>query len=241
MTNNVSSSLAVDIKKISALSMIYLTACSALYLLIYWESFNVQIFEYITLTEIVSLSVPYITIVAVYIFGVIVDSALFGRVEGDEKKHNDDFSKNKFIISIVVLLVSVVAVIILNKIYIHNPLFYMVVLPEILPICYIAAKANILKKEICNYSLRLFLTSVLLYLPVGAVILALTNAEYKNNGKSDYILSDQTNLDVPKNEKLIFIGKAGDYFFFKRLSTGNTLIITLKDINLFELKSTKNP
>ena len=223
---------------------------SMLYLFGYWSTFDINILEYIKISDVIKISIyPILTSIGITITGIIVGS-FYGRisakpnVQKSEKLNKIEkwinfIYKYTFIVSIIILFAFFSYMLNWNVFW---PLFS-IICPTVTSYILVKYKVELVKKLIPFPSyeaiiLYIFLTSLSLAFGYGKVrslsILETGSCFYVNVSifKDKELFQDQ--------KRLKYLGLGGDFMFF--LSEDNTKIYILEPskIPILELYKSKS-
>lgn len=219
-----------DIQKLSALFIAYIFLCSGIYHYAFWSPFNIDIFQYLDIsTFILSILKPLITTFFIGAFVFILSPMDYFELSNN--KQEDSNSKSVFFIPVVIL-----------KLFYFLLLIYLVVFDQnqwkgqYAPFYFIPGIFLVVRFLIETFELKFnqkkiyLIISLLIVLPPVSYFSATLEAKNiyynRNYSYSTYYL---------KNEKMKFLGKASNYFFFKSLDNKRTLVLSGKDTERIQL------
>jgi hypothetical protein len=198
-----------------------------LYLFAYWAGFRINVFEYMSISDVLIYTAPVLLGLLVGTAGgfpliVFMDDLL----RGARPRGEISLAKSK-VPKLVIFSVLTLWMLVLVLFSIHN--FVRIVVFLLLVIVYMRlTRSGILSADIPNKFVREIVLLFLIVLPYGAVEYGIQQREKITSGRAyKYVeaghMSDAS-LYSP-SEKLRYIGKAGDYFFLLR-EDGKSIVIT---------------
>jgi hypothetical protein len=233
-----------DTKNLSLLLIPYLTLCGTLYNVAYWDTFNLNGFLYISVSDIIKSATQPVfrvfissLVTSFFYFYVIRLDKLYPIGDGPTTKLGKSVNSN-IGIYISMLLWGAMEVITYfgNNPYRWTSLAYLTALP----IWIFLLNKSILSIEIPDVKLRILTIQSLVYLPLFAFAIGKRDSEliYKNI-EYKFTKSEATNLSrriLP--DTLKFIGAASQTIFFTDLKN-TTLIIINKSPDTLILQDKK--
>ncbi|WP_454863712.1 hypothetical protein [Pseudomonas hormoni] len=201
-------------------SSLYFIAVGVLYLWGYWSTFTINILEYINLADIAkSTAYPIASTYVFFALGVVASEFVgVGRIFPTGGSPNTGISgtlrKYRFTFALIFILGTL-------AILTFGPIQKWLVVPGLfaIPIAIYMSETNFLAPQIPAERIRSVFTYLLAALPFYAYGYGLMSANKIIHGEQfDYVLSPIDNFPVPldaePDQKIRFIGHAGDLLFF---------------------------
>lgn len=222
---------------LSTVSIIYFTTCGALWHLGYWSTFDINILQYISVTDIIkSFVFPFLSSAIVLLFSYFVinymtiadnigkpDQYLSGR--GKNTKIGQNLNKNKFFFLTIYLCFLV-------TLYIYGNEYKWEFLPILIaiPIGIFFSHQTFFINKISHPDLRYFVVTFIALLPLISFGLAKKESlSIRDNQKYKIVTriesSSKTNLNGLIGYK--FLGSAGNKLFLSKLD--NSEIVYVND------------
>ncbi len=223
---------------------------SMLYLFGYWSTFDINILEYIKISDVIKISIyPILTSVGITITGIIVGS-FYGRISAKPNVQKSEISKKidkwtNFIekSAFIVIIICFIAAALYNRDWMVFYMGFSIICPTVTSYVLFKYQAEMVKKLIPFPSyeriiLYIFLTILSLAFGYGKVrslsILETGSCFYLNVSifKDKELFQDQ--------KRLKYLGLGGNFMFF--LSEDNTKIYILETskIPILELYKSKS-
>ncbi len=210
------------------LSPVYFVSVGVLYLWGYWATFDLNIFEYVGLSDVVKVAIIPVGSVFIFILigfavGELTVSDMFPEGEGKETRVGIFLNKNKGV------LISLFSFLLLVLVFYPSPEKWRV-LPIVLliPIYFVLKKAGFLR-EINNDSARSLVISAIVALPLFSLAQGKLNAQKILDDESyRYTKAEWSNKDMK------YLGHASKYVFF--LSVDNQELVIARDEDVSPLK-----
>ena len=225
----------------------YASAIACLYLMGYWRVFRINVFNFVSLTDILKTSVPPLVfilvtsgmLVIVFYFLASIPDRLTRKIrwlnEPIPPLANLAFNSTLIVISITILLVVETS----DK-WIWTGIINAAVLARIV------AELNVLRDVVAEATLRFVLTFSIvapLFTAFGLGTQSAQSVLHRNSPRryvSTTIFREYGNDAFMKNhllegqDKLKFIGMAGEYVFFLSMDNSKTYIVRFSDLHFFE-------
>jgi len=201
----------------------YSVLISSLYLIAYWQTFHINIFQYISIQEILGYSIPAL----IFSFSIMIPYSLCIRKENsnankiiDKLVSKISIRKFKLIFLNIYLILLIVFLLVLlyveYLIYTRNPAFkYTVLLMGIsfLISIYLSNKITLYDNYLDKFSRILTIFSLFVF-PISSFTYGnIESYDIKNGYRYSYINSDCLKTWINEQSEIKYIGKAGDYFF----------------------------
>lgn len=221
---------------------LYFLSVASLYLWGYWSAFEVNIFEYVSLSDVLKTAVFPIASVFVFVaLGVVVGEALFPHgfmPPGGSKNTAVGKFLNRIGPAVGALYVGGLAALL-----VFGPTEKWRVLPLLIaiPVSLTLKEAGLLREEVKSDSARSVLIFLLSTLPAYAYGHGILKANDLRTGKAFSFVDSPLDgvskgSDAPANKKPRYVGRAGQtYFLFDPVSKG-LLIVPESQIKLIQLK-----
>lgn len=227
-----------EYKKIASIIIPYTLLCAFLNLYFYWTIFQIQPFEYISLSEAISHAVPFLMASAFMLMPVIFLEYIRPSKYANNPGGEDDPKYIKLLISIPLTINIAIILLATTSIKFWPPIF-LGIIGGILPGTVSLSHTKPLTDNFSAASSRLFVCLVICCLPAISVtqaIIARTDAT--NDSKLQYIVgSDLTDGLESPTKKLIYIGRLADYIFLTREDEKQIVQYRLSDLKRFELRN----
>jgi hypothetical protein len=221
---------------------LYLITVGILYLWGYWSSFNVNILEYLSLTDVIRWTAyPIATAFGFLAIGALLGEYLVGQgffpVGAGRNSRTGKFL-GRFSVLLAILYVVVLVALALSN---APNKWRLLSLLLATPIYLFAKNHGLLLGLIPNDSARSVVIFLLALLPTFAYGQGRLEAEQIMDGrKFDYALSpiDQVSspADANPNQKMRYLGHAGDFFFFLNPASHVLVITKFQDDKALLLK-----
>ncbi len=226
-----------DYKKIASIIIPYTLLSSFLNLYFYWSAFLIQPFEYISLSEAISHSVPFLMTSAFMLGPVIFLEHIRPSKYANSPGGEDDPKYVKLLISIPLTINITIILLATTSIKFWPPIFLGIIC-GILPGTVSLSHTKPLTDNFSAASSRLFVCLVVCCLPAISVTQAIiARADAIDDSKLHYIVgSDLTDSLESPTEKLIYIGRLADSVFLIRENEKHIVQYRLSDLKRLELR-----
>lgn len=217
----------MELKDVLAIIGLYGTALSALNLLGYWGTFQINIFEYLSFTEVVGAAFPY----AAYCIASLIGAAFIVSLLVSEVKTPKEITKREALWFFVANTLSGVMAFLLRPGYLTGALALVLV-----SISLLVWRNKYVRVRFRDKS----------YIPmatyVAAAMLIMSFALGREEGhkviNGDYYLSAHTAIFKKTklfgdDKQLKYVGKAGDKWFFLTMNNRTFVVADKEDIEVF--------
>lgn len=226
---------SIFLKLTSITAILFLS--STIYLSIFWGSFSLNIFEFLSINQIILTGIGPVlekTLIVLFSWGIFI--LLFDKVfpsGGYEKRKDEGTLTNGLIrerLVVGVFAFVLYPIIIVSYYFINLTGFYRILPSSIALYSFVFSNYLVRKGVLEPESIDVRLTPILIFILISSFTVAKLNVmEIKKNTRFDYV---STESGYKK-----FAGKAGDYFFLLSFDNLETHILSkdkLKEIHLFK-------
>lgn len=227
-----------EYKKIASIIIPYTVLCAFLNLYFYWAAFQVQPFEYISLSEAISHSVPFLTASTFMLMPVMFLEYIRPSKYANNPGGEGDPKYIKLLIVIPLTINIAIILLATTSIKFWAPVF-LGVIGGILPGTVSLSHTKPLTDNFNAASSRLFVCLVICCLPAVSVTQAIiSRADAVDGEKLRYIVGSDLieGLESPA-DKLIYVGRLADYVFLIREHEKQIVQYRLSDFKRLELRS----
>jgi hypothetical protein len=211
---------------------------SFLYLLAYWLGFGINVFEYLTISDVFIYSVPILLLLLISCaggvsLGVVLDTTQIESLPSVTTQSPRGLRIRAFVFKRLWPMFAVVGF----MIYLRN---WLLIIGYLLFLILYASLvvSDVLSAHIPDRTARAVILLFLLAAPVSAVGFGVKLRDNITTGRV-YKFVEATNMVDPSlfkpAEKLRYVGKAGDYFFLLREDGKSVIITRLNSFKSFEL------
>ncbi|ELY2010337.1 hypothetical protein SL057_001381 [Flavobacterium psychrophilum] len=232
--------------KISSVSGAFLIFCGVLKLIIFYSTFNIDIIDFLSFSEIVTSFLDDLNILLIFASIMIVQSLfIFSRASEKHEIKIEDYIESLlkhifpfryryvcFFLSIIIILS---ALIYLNVLGLNYFVIYLVsfCLLQLLSFLIMTKDDN---NEI-NYPNFPLAFSIAFVIITSIYLLAKYDIqEITNNENIVNITIDGSTIECNRTTNNIYLGKTDNYVFIKISTTNSCIAIPTKEINKFEFK-----
>lgn len=205
----------------------YFMTVGVLYLWGYWPSFGINIFEYVTLSDVIKVAIIPVGSVFVFVLAgfFMGEVSVGGRLpEGGGKETRVGRFLNRTKKWLIVLYLVVVYLVLFYPI--PNKWLFLPVL--IMWVFYFPLKSVGFLKEIANDSVRSLLISAVVALPLYSFAIGKINADKILKGSNCQYA--EVGKDGEK-QKLKFLGFANQYVFFLSMNNEDVVVARIADLS----------
>jgi hypothetical protein len=223
----------------------YFVSVGVLYLWGFWSTFNVNILEYLGITDVIRLTAyPIASAFITVAFGAVLSEATMGNRFPSGGGRNT--RTGIFLRRTAPILVGIYALGILTLLFLDVPnKWYVLPLLLVLPVSFIAKERGFLIEVIPKDSVRslgIFFLAILPPLAYGHGRIAA--ADIREARRFDYVLSpiDQVSVasDASPIQRVRFLGHTGDFYFYLNPTNSAIVITKFKDDRTLLLKHFDN-
>ncbi len=226
----------------------YALLVATLYLWAYWRSFSVDVFEHISLTEVVKIAAyPILSAFFFSAIGVLISEVIsIDKKQPSKKNQETAFSKfmNRWVAVIMAVILLIFFISIFFVSFEYQWIFSAFLIGAFIAI--IVMPTNFLESEINSASLRLAVVFIISVLVPFSYAQGSINAHRILKGK-DFLYQavdifgshDDRNL-APKM-RLRYLGKLNDRFIFFDPVKETTVLLASSDVKSLELKRFREP
>ena len=218
---------------------IYAVTVGALYLWGFWSTFNVNILEYMSLSDIIKSTI-YPIGYASFFLGVGISIGLTGDSlppGGGRDTRTGKFLNKSLPVILPLYAAGTVALII------FGPITKWYVLPGLIgcPLCFIAGERGLFNQVIRHEKYRAIFSMMIILLPIYAYGEGRMNADSIKTGKNyDYVESTTEGTNIAPNaipaQRLRLLGHAGEFIFLLQPSDEAIVMTKLEPSKALVLK-----
>jgi hypothetical protein len=221
----------MQFEKISTLSFAaipFAVVVSVCYLSAYWGTFDVDVFSYITASEVlVFSSVPLLSVGVASIIGMLIGNL--------SSVYEEKSTKNFKLINIVVLIILGITLIFGDELrWMIYPIFLVALIMFLLGVngAFITdGKPNLR---------MMVLILILIYLPAQAYGVGKSHSHRIKSGKGfKFIVNEISGVKKASDTDLRYLGKVGGSLFIYHVTEQEVLIVNISDISPLRLKVRK--
>ncbi|HUX80056.1 MAG TPA: hypothetical protein VMW10_09995 [Alphaproteobacteria bacterium] len=207
----------------------YALISSLLYLLGYWSTFDLNILEFISISDIIRLSIYPIAVSVIFVIIGAVVGAYYSACSDTPMKKS-----TKYVSYIGILIIACIAH------YRGHPMWWLVIGLFLAEIIYHGFyKLNLLETFIPNQRAQ----RIVLWILIAVPILSFSFGKMHSNEILDGKKAQYVNVSIFKNqesfrnqEHLKYIGLKGDYFFFLSIDNAKLYISKSSEVPILELQ-----
>jgi len=219
----------------------YFVSVGVLYLWGFWSSFDINILEFLSITDVVRLTAyPIISAFAAFIVGALISESTLGRSLPSGGGRNTP--TGRFLRKFAPVLVCLYLLGTLILFFSGNPMKWYV-LPVILgvPLALVAKERGLLIDLIPSDSYRsAFLFVLITLIPFAYGRGRIDAADIAEGRIFNYVISSIDEIAISANappiERVRYLGHTGDFFFYLNPSTSAVVITKFKDEKTLVLK-----
>jgi len=232
--------MSEEYKRIISIVIPYSLLCAFLNLYYYWKPFGVQPFEFISFSESLSYTVPFIMLSAFMLIPVfIIELTSPSNYIKFSKDMVADGSSFKLLVGITIAINFIMIFLAESEVQLGIPILMGIVgaiLPGALQLSY---SPNLIKFIPSKVS-RVFLCLILACLPVASIMQALiARSSVINQDNYRYIIGADIKGNLEKCN-LIYIGHLNNSIFLRRVGENTTIIYPLSSLKRLELRKSEN-
>lgn len=203
-------------------------ALAFIYLLAYWLGFGINVFEYLSVSDVLIYTAPVLlALLGGFAFGFPFIIFIDDLSRSERPRGEVSLGKYK-VAKLVILFVLLLCMLVVVLFSTHGDVISLGAFFILIIVYRQLARSRILSSDIPNKFVREIVLLVLVTLPFTALHYGIEQREKITSGET-YKYVEAGNMSDPTlyhpGEKLRYIGKAGDYFFLLR-DDGKSLVIT---------------
>lgn len=227
--------------KYVALATPYVFGVSVLYLYGFWSTFDLNIFEFIKISDVINLTIyNIVTFSASFLLGHLLSIPVLNVLPpgGGVETPIGRFGNRHWKLLIGIDLLIIFIIIYLLK----SPDKWLFIIPFSAPLSIILTHLDFFIDLIPNPTARLITLGFLAILPMTSFAGAKSNSYNIIEGKSKYIVDlHNSNIGISGDNSVAYIGLAGDYFILYGTQTRRIFIIKNKDKEVIVLAPNAKP
>lgn len=227
-----------EIKRIASVIVPYTILCAFLNLYFYWNAFGIQPFEFISISEALAYSLPYLILATCALappFFIELSAPKDTALPSESEKERGLLI---FILGLTIVLY--IAIFIVAEMAPSiNIAVYMGLISGMFPGAATLSESTPLKSSFDSKASRLFISIILCCLPAASIVhAAIKRAPILDRSSYFFIQSSDLNGNT-ESVRLIYIGHLGEYIFLMRENETRTLLYRMSDLKKLELRRAK--
>lgn len=229
-------------KSYTTAALAYSAAASALYLFGYWGAFDINVFEFVTLSDVLKLAVyPLLVSLSLMALGVIQGQLMWSEelpVGGGADSRVGRFGRKYWRPLLLLVATAALAVAVLSD----APLKWMIVATLLMILVTPVGHTAFFIKWIPHPWARFNIIAQGVFILGAAFSFGHTNADHVIAGTAPLIVDAQrSGIDAqePAEHPVEYIGRIGEYFVLYETSTNHVLVVSGTKIDVLHLF--KNP
>lgn len=219
-----------DLKNIPLFLIPYLTFCSALYHLTYWETFNINGLAFLSISDIIKSSVyPVLTILIAVVYNLAIQNLILpSNADGQTTINPKKGISNMILLLCYFFAISAVAIIMyLTKNKSPDRLIGFALFHAIFPAVFLTNN-GFLKGQFTSERVRRLVIDLIVFIPVAAYFTGKYKSELVSQNlqyKFSVITHPENPFNCASNDTLKFVGNTEKHFVFTDLNNTKVLFV----------------